>query len=100
MSTLISLPFPLLLYIRAALLALFTKLLEAKKSIIFLDSTFVVSRASSLLSFMMMLMKWIFDAYVPFGEKFIFELITRVRTHDSTVLTLCCKDIEVFITVH
>ena len=29
-------------------------------------------------------MKGIFDAYVPFGEKFIFELVTRVRTRDST----------------
>ena len=55
MSTLISLAFPLLLYIRAALFALLTKLLEEKKLIIFLDSTFVVSMASSLLSLMMML---------------------------------------------
>ena len=55
MSTLISLAFPLLLYIRAALFALLTKLSEEKESIIFLDSTFVVSMASSLVSLMMML---------------------------------------------
>ena len=40
-----------------------------------------------------LLMKGVFDAYVPFGEKFIFELLTRVRTRDFTVLTLCCKNI-------
>ena len=34
-----------------------------------------------------LLMKGIFDAYVlwPFGEKFIFELVTRVRSGNSTV---------------
>ena len=34
-----------------------------------------------------MLMKGIFDAYVlkPFGKKLFFEVVTRVRTHDSTV---------------
>ena len=40
MSTLISLAFPLLLYISAALLALLTKLFEAKKSIIFFVRSF------------------------------------------------------------
>ena len=43
--------------------------------------------------FYRLLMKGVFDAYVPFGEKFIFELLTRVRTRDFTVLTLCCKNI-------
>ena len=42
-----------------------------------------------------LLMKGIFDDYVlrPFGKKFTFELVTRVRTRDSTVPTkiLCCE---------
>ena len=37
--------------------------------------------------FYRLLMKRIFDAYAlwSFGKKFIFELVTRVRTPDSTV---------------
>ena len=30
-------------------------------------------------------MKGIFDAYLPFGQKSIFELVMRIRTWDSTV---------------
>ena len=35
-------------------------------------------------------MKGIVNAYVlwPFGKKFIFELVTRVSTRDSTVYTI------------
>ena len=35
--------------------------------------------------FYRLLMKGIFDAYVPFGKKLIFELVTDVRTRDSMV---------------
>ena len=40
--------------------------------------------------FYRLLMKEIFDAYVlwPFGQKNIYEFVTRINTHDSTVISL------------
>ena len=44
------------------------------------------SRLAPCPSFYRLLMKGIFDACAyAFCKKFIFELVTRVRTHDSTV---------------
>ena len=46
-----------------------------------------------------LLSKGIFDAYVPspFGKKFILDLVTRVRTRNSTVIKNCqecCKELH------
>ena len=55
------------------------------------EATVVASSNTSHLAphpgFYRLLMKGIFDAYVllSFGKKFIFELVTHVRTRDCTV---------------